>query len=112
MNDALRRHASWIDELLLYCLQYNSPCGRSGVVFMNVFRVDNLYFFIVAITAFFSLLVTVGVIVFAVRYRTQGPLSVGARIHGSIPLELAWSVIPFIVSVVIFAWAAEVFFDF
>ena len=79
---------------------------------MNVFRVDNLYFLIVAVTAFFSLLVTVVVIVFAIRYRTQDPLSVGVRIHGSIPLELAWSVIPFIVSVVIFAWAAEVFIDF
>jgi cytochrome c oxidase subunit II len=75
-------------------------------------RVDNLYFFIVAVTAFFSLLVTVAVIVYAVRYRTQDPLAVGARIHGSIPLELAWSVIPFIVSVVILEWATEVFFDF
>jgi heme/copper-type cytochrome/quinol oxidase subunit 2 len=97
---------------LLFCFQHDSSCGRYGVVFMNVFRVDNLYFFIVALAAFFSLLVTVVVIVFAVWHRPQDPLSVGARIHGSIPLEFAWSVIPFIVSVVIFAWAAEVFIDF
>ena len=74
-------------------------------------RVDNLYFFIVAVTAFFALVVTVVVIVFAVKYRTDDPLAVGARIHGSIPLELAWSIIPFIISVVIFGWAADVFFD-
>jgi cytochrome c oxidase subunit II len=74
-------------------------------------RVDNLYFFIVAVTAFVALAVTVVVIVFAVKYRTSDPLAVGARIHGSIPLELAWSIIPFIVSIVIFAWAASVFFD-
>jgi cytochrome c oxidase subunit 2 len=74
-------------------------------------RVDNLYFFIVAVTAFFALVVTVVVIVFAVKYRTDDPLAVGARIHGSIPLELAWSIIPFIISIVIFAWAADVFFD-
>ena len=79
---------------------------------MNVFHVDNLYFFVVAVTAFFSLLVTVVVIVFAVWYRPQDPLSVGARDHGSIPLEFAWSAIPFVVSVVIFAWAAEVLIDF
>ena len=74
-------------------------------------RVDNLYFFIVAVTAFFAIAVTVVVIVFAVKYRTDDPLKVGDRIHGSIPLELAWSIIPFIISLVIFAWASDVFFD-
>ena len=74
-------------------------------------RVDNLYFFIVAVTAFFAIAVTVVVIIFAVKYRTDDPLAVGDRIHGSIPLELAWSIIPFIISLVIFAWAADVFFD-
>jgi len=74
-------------------------------------RVDNLYFFIVAVTAFFALLVSVLVIFFAVKYHTKDPLAVGQRIHGSIPLELAWSIIPFLISIVIFAWAADVFFD-
>ena len=73
--------------------------------------VDRLYWFIVAVTAFFAILVCVLVVYFAVRYRTQDPLKVGAPITGSIPLELAWSVIPFLISVVIFAWAAQVFFD-
>jgi cytochrome c oxidase subunit II len=74
-------------------------------------RVDNLYFFIVAVTAFFAVLVSVVVVVFAVKYRTNDPLAVGERIHGSIPLELGWSIIPFVIAVVIFAWAADVFFD-
>jgi len=74
-------------------------------------RVDNVYFFIIAVTAFFAVLVSVVVIVFAVKYRTNDPLAVGQRIHGSIPLELGWSIIPFIISIVIFAWAADVFFD-
>ena len=73
--------------------------------------VDALYLFIVAVTAFFGILVTVVVVVFAVKYRTDDPLKVGARIHGSIPLELAWSIIPFGISIVIFAWAADVYFD-
>ena len=74
-------------------------------------EVDRLYWFIVGVTAFFAILVCVLVVFFAVRYRTQDPLKVGAPITGSIPLELAWSVIPFLISVVIFAWAAQVFFD-
>src|SRR5215470_3844717 len=74
-------------------------------------RVDNLYFFIIAVTAFFAVLVSVVVVVFAVKYRTDDPLAVGTPIHGSIPLELGWSIIPFIISIVIFGWAADVFFD-
>jgi cytochrome c oxidase subunit 2 len=73
--------------------------------------VDALYLFIVAVTAFFGILVTIVVVVFAVKYRTDDPLKIGARIHGSIPLELAWSIIPFGISIVIFAWAADVYFD-
>src|SRR5688572_29103771 len=74
-------------------------------------RVDNLYFFIVAVTAFFAIVTSVVVVAFAVKYRTSDPLAIGERITGSIPLELAWSVIPFIISVVIFLWAADVYFD-
>ena len=73
-------------------------------------RVDQLYWFITAVTAFFGILVTVLVVYFAVKYRTDDPTKVGARITGSIPLELAWSIIPFVISVVIFAWAADVYF--
>ena len=73
--------------------------------------VDQLYWFIIGVTAFFGILVCVLVVYFAVRYRTDDPLKIGAPITGSIPLELAWSVIPFLISVVIFVWAAQVFFD-
>ena len=72
---------------------------------------DNLYFFIVAVTAFFSVATSIAVVVFAMKDRTNDPLAVGARIHGSIPLEICWSGIPFIISVVIFAWAAVMFLE-
>jgi cytochrome c oxidase subunit 2 len=74
-------------------------------------RVDNLYLFIVAVTAFFGILTSIVVVWFAVKYRTNDPHKVGARITGSIPLELGWSIIPFLISIVIFVWAADVFFD-
>ena len=73
--------------------------------------VDALYLFIIAVTAFFGILTTAVVIYFAAKYRTDDPMKVGARIHGSIPLELAWSIIPFLISIVIFGWAAQVYFD-
>ena len=74
-------------------------------------RVDNLYFFIVAVTAFFGIVTSVVVVWFAMKYRTDNPLAVGTRITGSIPLELAWSLIPFVISIVIFVWATDVFMD-
>ena len=72
--------------------------------------VDNLYFFITAVTAFFAVLVVILVIVFAIRYRDKTGEKVGAPITGSIPLELGWSIIPFFISMAIFAWATIVFF--
>jgi cytochrome c oxidase subunit 2 len=73
--------------------------------------VDNLFFFLVGLTAFFSTLIAVLVVVFAVKYRRTHPAQVGAPITGSVPLELMWSIIPFGISMVIFAWAANVYFD-
>ena len=74
-------------------------------------EVDNLYFFITAVTAFFAILVVIFVIVFAVKYRDPTGERVGAPITGSIPLELGWSIIPFFISMAIFAWATVVFFQ-
>jgi cytochrome c oxidase subunit 2 len=73
-------------------------------------EVDNLYFGITAITAFFAILVVILVIVFAIKYRDKTGQKVGAPITGSIPLELGWSIIPFIISMGIFVWATIVFF--
>jgi hypothetical protein len=60
-------------------------------------EVDNLYFFVTAVTAFVALLV-VYVVVFAIRYRGQTGDRVGASRAGSIPLELGWSIVPLVTS--------------
>ena len=72
---------------------------------------NNLYFLITAVSAFFALLVVVFVIVFAVKYRDQTGEKGREPIHGSIPLEIVWSIVPFLVTMIIFAWATAVFFD-
>jgi cytochrome c oxidase subunit 2 len=73
--------------------------------------VDNLYFFILGVTAFFALLVVVLALYFGVKYRDDTGLKVGDPITGSIPLEIAWSLIPFFVAMAIFVWATVVFFQ-
>ncbi len=73
--------------------------------------VDNLYFFILGVTAFFALLVVILVVYFAVKYRDDTGLKIGAPITGSIPLEIGWSLVPFFVAMAIFVWATVVFFQ-
>jgi cytochrome c oxidase subunit 2 len=73
-------------------------------------RVDALYFFLVAITAFFSLLIAGLIVYYAVKYRRRSPHQVGARVAGGLILEITWTIIPFLITMVIFVWGASVFF--
>ena len=73
-------------------------------------RVDALYFFLIAITVFFSLLIAGLIVFYAVRYRRRSATAVGVNIHGGLTLEIAWTVIPFIITMVIFVWGASVYF--
>lgn len=72
--------------------------------------VDVLYFFIFAVCAFFAMTVAVLVVYFGVRYHRSRERQTGARIEGSLPLELLWSVIPTVLAMVMFGWGASVFY--
>jgi cytochrome c oxidase subunit 2 len=72
--------------------------------------VDALYFFFVAVTAFFSLLIAVMIVVFAVKFRRRSVEQVGAPIHGSLVLELTWTIIPLGIAMVMFVWGSSVYF--
>ena len=72
--------------------------------------VDALYFFVVAVCVFFGLAVAVSVIYFGLRYRKSHESEIGARIEGSLPLELLWSVIPTIIAMFMFGWGASVYY--
>src|SRR5687767_7226820 len=74
-------------------------------------QVDAVYFFMVAVAAFFSLLIAFLIVFFAVKYRRRNDEQIGVAIHGSLPLELLWTFIPFGIVMVMFAWGAKVFFD-
>src|SRR4029077_12097859 len=73
-------------------------------------RVDNLYFFLLALSAFFSVLIAGLIVFYAIRSRRRHPDSVGEVFHGGMLLEIAWTVIPFIIAMVIFVWGRSVYF--
>lgn len=72
--------------------------------------VDALYFFILGVSAFFAVVVSVLVVGFAIKYRRNKPTDIGADIHGSLTLELIWTGIPFLLAMAMFVWGAQVFF--
>jgi cytochrome c oxidase subunit 2 len=74
-------------------------------------QVDNLYFWLLGLSAFFTILVVTMVLVFALRYRRKSEDERPAAIHGSIPLELTWTIIPLLLTLVTFYWGAKVYFD-
>ncbi len=72
--------------------------------------VDALYFFLVGVSGFFSILISTLIVSFAVRYRRRHADEVGAEVHGGLLLEIGWTVIPFLITLVIFFWGAKVYF--
>jgi cytochrome c oxidase subunit 2 len=73
-------------------------------------QIDALYFFLVAVTGAFAVLVALLVVVFAVKFRRRHEDEVGDAIHGSLALELLWTIIPLGITMVMFVWGAQVFF--
>jgi cytochrome c oxidase subunit II len=74
-------------------------------------QVDAVYFFMVAVAAFFSLLIAGLIVFFAVKYRRREDDGIGVAIHGSLTLELLWTFVPLGIVMVMFVWGAKVFFD-
>jgi cytochrome c oxidase subunit 2 len=74
-------------------------------------KVDALYFFLVAVSAFFVVLIAALVIYFGIRYRRRARAEVGAKVVPSLALEIAWTIIPLGLGLVMFAWGAQVYFN-
>src|SRR5207245_184036 len=63
-------------------------------------RVDNLYFFLLAVSIFFSLLIAGLIVFYAIKYRRRSPDEVGGVIAGGLALELTWTIVPLLITMV------------
>jgi cytochrome c oxidase subunit II len=64
-------------------------------------QVDKTFFFIVGVSVFFLVLITSCMVYFVIRYsRKRNPKA--TNIHGNIPLEITWTVIPTMLALVMF----------
>ncbi|MFI5201526.1 MAG: cytochrome c oxidase subunit II [Candidatus Kapaibacterium sp.] len=73
--------------------------------------VDNLYLFLVGTTIFFTALISIAILYFFIKYRRRSESEVPRPIAGSMILESAWSIIPFIISMFMFAWGAKLYLE-
>ncbi len=73
-------------------------------------EVDHLLYFLLAVSAFFIVAIFGALVYFALRYRRRSDSELPKPIHGALALEIAWSVIPFAITMVMFFWGASVFF--
>jgi cytochrome c oxidase subunit II len=71
--------------------------------------VDGLFFFILAVAVFFTLLVGTLIVVFLVKFRRRSDADRPKHLHGSLKLELIWTIVPLLIALVIFVWGARVY---
>jgi cytochrome c oxidase subunit 2 len=73
-------------------------------------EVDALYFFLVGLSVVMAVLIATLVVTFAIKFHRRDPDQVGSQVHGGLMLEIAWTVVPFLITLVIFFWGAKVYF--
>jgi cytochrome c oxidase subunit II len=74
-------------------------------------QIDALYTFLVIVSVIMTVLIFSTIFVFAIKYRRRNANERPAYIHGSMKLEIIWSVIPFLVMLVMFAWGTKLYFE-
>ena len=72
-------------------------------------QVDALFLFLIGISLVFSLLIAGLLLRFMLVYRRRAASDVPERVHGSLLLESAWTIVPFVIVMVVFMWGARIF---
>jgi cytochrome c oxidase subunit 2 len=73
-------------------------------------RVDALYFFLIGLAVFFGLLIAGLIAYYAIKFHRRTPRAIGEQSRGNMMLEVAWTAIPFAITMVIFVWGAGLYF--
>lgn len=71
--------------------------------------IDTFYVFMVGLSAFFSLLIALLILWFAIRYAKGRKADRTSPPDFNVPLEIAWSAIPLGLSILIFIWGARLY---
>lgn len=72
--------------------------------------VDHLFWFLIIVCGFFAVLIAVLILAFSIRYR-RSRHPVAQQPNNSIGLELFWTAVPFLITMVMFIWGSKVYTD-
>ncbi len=72
--------------------------------------IDGLYWFLTIVSAVMTLVIFAGVVIFAWKYQRRRGVR-ATQIEGSTGLELTWSILPFLVMLIMFWWGARIYFS-
>jgi cytochrome c oxidase subunit 2 len=73
-------------------------------------RVDALFYYLLGVSIFFAGLISIFIVVFAIKYRRRSEGERPPAIAGDLRLEILWTVIPLALTVVMFYWGAKLYF--
>jgi cytochrome c oxidase subunit 2 len=73
-------------------------------------KVDHLYVFLLLLSGFFGILIATLLVTFAIRFRHNAAHRYDAAKHADQRLEIVWTVVPFVIAMVIFGWGASLYF--
>lgn len=72
-------------------------------------EIDALWWFITGISIVMTGIIFLAIVVFAWKYRRRTAVH-ATQIEGSNKLELTWSILPFLIMLIMFGWGADLFF--
>ena len=75
------------------------------------FEMDLFYIFLFALTGFFTVLIGAAALYFLIKYRRRSQGEIPEQIEGHLKLEITWTVVPFVISMFIFAWGAKLYYQ-
>jgi cytochrome c oxidase subunit II len=70
---------------------------------------DHLFYYLMGVSIFFTSLIFVFVVYFALRYRRKSDNEFPPIVPSPLPIEITWSVVPFILMMVMFFWGTSVY---
>jgi len=74
-------------------------------------QVDLLYVYLIVVSVAFTIPIVAAVFFFAIKYRATEKYATPDEMHGSMVLEVAWSIIPFVISMTIFLGGAIIYYQ-
>ncbi len=96
---------------VFFSLALQAPQLRPEAASSIAEGVDHLYFVLTFITLFFTIAIFSTIFVFMVKYRRQADNEIPPETEESLPLELAWTIIPTLICGGLFLWASSLYFE-